>query len=306
MKIKNNKILIIVLSVVVGILALGGIVTAFILNYNVFSPEKVEILDDGHNIYISTTANDNYKAYRFKFVDSQNNEIIVDSENNIMSLSELIEEGVKIGETYMVSTCYLSDNDGNNSQYSKEISWDVYTYLDSPILNYDEEKGSLSWSQVDNADYYKVFYNNENDIISYQTTEFTLDLQTINGGQREFYVVAYSNNKSYKQSNKSNAQQIKVIHKLKEFSKITFDSQSKILSIYGEEELEKFYVYIDGSSYEIIDFDVEYVTQTNQYIFTVDISLIYNDSSNIGASPMSIDEYNIFDGNITYVDLETE
>lgn len=306
MKIKNNKILIIVLSVVVGILALGGIVTAFILNYNVFSPEKVEILDDGHNIYISTTANDNYKAYRFKFVDSQNNEIIVDSENNIMSLSELIEEGVKIGETYIVSTCYLSDNDGNNSQYSKEISWDVYTYLDSPILNYDEEKGSLSWSQVDNADYYKVFYNNENDIISYQTTEFTLDLQTINGGQREFYVVAYSNNKSYKQSNKSNVQQIKVIHKLKEFSKITFDNQSKILSIYGEEELEKFYVYIDGSSYEIIDFDVEYVTQTDQYIFTVDISLIYNNSSNIGASPMSIDEYNIFDGNITYVDLETE
>lgn len=306
MKIKNNKILIIVLSVVVGILALGGIVTAFILNYNVFSPEKVEILDDGHNIYISTTANDNYKAYRFKFVDSQNNEIIVDSENNIMSLSELIEEGVKIGETYIVSTCYLSDNDGNNSQYSKEISWDVYTYLDSPILNYDEEKGSLSWSQVDNADYYKVFYNNENDIISYQTTEFTLDLQTINGGQREFYVVAYSNNKSYKQSNKSNVQQIKVIHKLKEFSKITFDNQSKILSIYGEEELEKFYVYIDGSSYEIIDFDVEYVTQTDQYIFTVDISLIHNNSSNIGASPMSIDEYNIFDGNITYVDLETE
>lgn len=306
MKKINNKVLIIVLSVVVGVLALGGIVTAFILNYNVFSPEKVEIIDDGSSVYLTTTANDNYKSYRFKFVDEENNEIIIDSESNILTLPELQNNGIEIGKTYKISTCYISDNDGNNSQFSQEISWKVYTYLSAPVVTYNTEYNHLSWEEIVNADYYKVFYNSGSDYVYYQTTETSVDLQLISGGNREFYVVAYSNNDSYRQSSKSNVLEMEVVHNYKDFLKVTIDKETKTLKIYGEELLQKIAVYIEGVSYEVIDFKFEYDEQLNQYIYYVDISLIYSDTENIGASPMTIDKYNVFAGNVTYLTDEAE
>ena len=120
---KRSKIFIIILSVILAIIAAGAIAISFMLNYNTFSPDKPVVLDDGQNIYISTTMNDNYKGYRFKFIDENDKEIIIDSKNNQISVNELLEKQIVLGKTYKVSICYLAENVGNNSEYSNAISW---------------------------------------------------------------------------------------------------------------------------------------------------------------------------------------
>ena len=47
MKEKNIKIIIIILFSIAGLLTIGGILTAFLLNYNQYKPAQVQILDDG-------------------------------------------------------------------------------------------------------------------------------------------------------------------------------------------------------------------------------------------------------------------
>ena len=295
----KNKIIIIVLSALVAITFLVGIVTAFVYNYNQFSPKTVKILDDGKNIYISTTLNDNYSKYRFKFVDEEKNEIVVDSENNVLNLPQLLEKGIKVGKTYKVSTCYLSQNEGNNSSFSEQIEWEVYSYLKPVVLNYDEVD-TISWDKVDNADFYRVFYNTKNNTSYIETTETSIDLQKIEGGQRSFYCVAYSNDEHYKTSQKSNVKDIKVIYRLKDFVEVSYNSGTSIVSVVGVDKLDKFLIYIGETSYEVIDFEVSYNEELKQYTYTKDISSIYN-GGKIGAAPIDIDEYNKFLGSITYV-----
>lgn len=305
---KSNRTLYIILATVVGLLILCGAIIAFVLNYNQSAPDKVSIVDDGKAVYVQAEMNDNYRLYSFKFVNSQDGEILIESENNTLTIEDLLENGIEIGKTYEVSVCYLAQNEGNNSQYSQPITWTVYTFLDAPIISYDAEEEFLSWQAVENAQYYLVYYNGLTDPI--QTENTYLDLQTIVGGEREFYVQAISgeevesDKKSYKDSPFSNKLNISVVHKFLDFTSVSFNEATKEITITGSEDLDSFYIYLNDTPYECIDF---IKTESDGiYTYLVDISILssYNEGDTIGASPRTIDEYNIFEGQITYASQE--
>ena len=305
---KSNKTLYIILTAVVGLLILCGAIIAFVLNYNQSAPDKVSIVDDGKAVYVQAQMNDNYRLYSFKFTNEQDGEIIIESENNTLTIDDLLENGIEIGKTYEVSVCYLAQNEGNNSQYSEPITWQVYTFLDAPIISYNADEELLAWQAVENAQYYLVYYNGLTDPI--QTENTYLDLQTIVGGEREFYVQAISgeevesDKKSYKDSPFSNKLNITVVHKFLDFTSVSFDEATKEITITGSEDLDSFYIYLSDTPYECIDFEKTYSDGVYTYKVNINILSSYNEGDAIGASPRTIDEYNIFEGQITYTSQE--
>ena len=305
---KSNRTLYIILATVVGLLILCGAIIAFVLNYNQSAPDKVSIVDDGKAVYVQAEMNDNYRLYSLKFVYSQDGEILIESENNTLTIEDLLENGIEIGKTYEVSVCYLAQNEGNNSQYSQPITWTVYTFLDAPIISYDAEEEFLSWQAVENAQYQLVYYNGLTDPI--QTENTYLDLQTIFGGERVFYVQAISgeevesDKKSYKDSPFSNKLNISVVHKFLDFTSVSFDEETKEITITGSEDLDSFYIYLNDTPYECIDFEKTYSDGVYTYKVNINILSSYSEGDSIGASPRTIDEYNIFEGQITYASQE--
>ena len=295
-KVRDKKrVLYWVVWVIVAAIILGGIITTFILNYNTSAPKQIKIYDDGENIYITADMNDNYLQYRFKFVGEDEEEIIIDSDDNTLTVSELLLEGIVLGKSYDISVCYLSENVGNNSQYSKSITWTAYTYLSSPQISYDEENDCINWQGIENADYYIVYISGLDYI---KTNETNIELQLLAGGNRTFYVVAYSNIDYYKNSLPSNQLNIKVIHEFLPFENVLLDEEEKSLTLVGSELLTSINVYLNDAKYECVEFTTNFAQ--GKYTYTIDLSLYYVEGMTVGASPSTQDEYNIYNGEITY------
>lgn len=293
---KNKKnILYVILWVIVGAIILGGVVTAFILNYNTSAPTKIAILDDGHDIYVHADMNDNYHTYRFKFVNGED-EIIIDSDSNTLFVGDLLSQGIVLGQTYQISVCYLSENEGNNSEYSQPTEWTVNTYLSAPLLVYDDED-LITWEEVANADYYMVYIN---ELAPIRTEDCSIDLQSLSGGERSFVVKAYSDIDYYKDSPLSNELSVTVVHRLLPFESVNFDEETKVLTLLGSEELAKIDVYLGEEVYECIEFSKSEVD--GQYTYEIDLSLIYLGGMTVGACPSNEDEYNVYEGEVVYAE----
>ena len=117
---KKQKILVICISVLFSILAVGGITMAFLLGYNNFQPPKPAILQTDEEIFISMQANDNFKSYRFIF-QSEDEEIVVDSAVNVISSNDFLLNGGKLGKQFSISCQYIAENEKNNSKYCTHL-----------------------------------------------------------------------------------------------------------------------------------------------------------------------------------------
>lgn len=293
----KKKVLIITLSVVIALLAIAGIITAFVLNYNVSAPKGLRVLDDGSNVYITVDMNDNYPLYRFTFTSGEE-EIVIESEQNTLSIEELEEQGITLGRSYEVTVRYLGENDGSNSEESEPITFTAYKYLDKPVISYDETEDIITWQAVENAEYFMVYYNGANSG-GERVDDTFLDMQTLEGGNRSFYVVAVSTNANYRNSAPSNVLAVKVVHRYLPFTSVSFDRETKLVTITGSERLEKLNIYLDGTRYECENFDVS--EDEGVYTYSVDISLFYQENMSIGVSPVANGEFNVYDGEILYV-----
>ena len=292
---KRSKIIYILLSVLLALLAIGGVTAAFLLNYNTFAPDALAVLDDGQNIFISTTMNDNYKGYRFKFVDETEKTILIDSEKNQISVAEMLENKIELGKSYKVSVCYLAENVGNNSQYSKTITWKCQKYLEMPVAYYDEIYSQISWNEVENADFYRIYVNGEEEY--FQTNDTFYNLKELKGGDKTIDIVAYSDDTKYLTS-KSYSLQIHFVKYLESFTSIEFDEITNIITAKASLKYDKVKIYLNETSYEANLFEI--VKNGNEYVYSIDITTIYNGEKEIGISPCTIDEFNIFNGEVTY------
>ena len=71
-----------------------GIVIAFLYNYDNTAPSAVESFDDGQNVMLKVSQNENYAGYRFRFV-LNDEEIIFDSQTNVIYASDV--DGLVLG-----------------------------------------------------------------------------------------------------------------------------------------------------------------------------------------------------------------
>ncbi len=307
---KNAKTILIILAL--AVIAIVGLTTAFLVNYNTYSPDKPVVLDDGSNVYISTSLNDNYAGYRFKF-EGEEGEILVDSKENVISSLLAVEKGVKLGEKYQVSTCYVSQNEGNNSQYSEKIDWTCEAYLQKTTVAYDAEECKLVWQAVQNADYYRVFFNDKKGEGYLQTTQTELSLKEFEGGEMVAYVISFSNDKNYKTSAKSNMLEFEHKHFFTQFSTISFDKETFILTAKNAELLEKLEITLFDADYDAennpnaktvypnVKFEV--TKEGDVYVYQIDIITIYGGQTMLGINPASIDAYNLYTGTTTILDI---
>ncbi len=290
---RSKKIILIIIAIVLGAVAIGGLTVAFIFNYNAFSPDKPVVVDDGKTITITTTLNDNYDGYRFVLKRGKE-ELIIDSEKNYLTSTEIVEKGGEIGKTYKVSVCYLSTNVGNNSELSDELEWMCSVYLATPSVTVEGD--SLTWQAVENANSYRVYYGEK----YIDVEETSLNLQKLGGGEKTISVVANSNKAGYKSSAASKQLEVQIVYNLEPFIEIEFDKTECIITATCTRKYDKVIVAIGSMLYEVDDFSV--TNDNNIYTYKINIKAKYVDDEKIGIKPADIDEYNIYSGEILYVE----
>ena len=96
----KKKLLSIIFGAIAGVLAIISIALAFSLNYDQILPQKVQIIDDGQQIFFKSDFNENYHGYRFKFKSSSKT-LTFDSKNNVLPLNGIASQ-LSIGENYQI------------------------------------------------------------------------------------------------------------------------------------------------------------------------------------------------------------
>jgi len=284
---KKGKITLISLCALAGILLCVGLITGFIINRNLAEAPVVEILDDGGNVFVMTKANESYRGYRFKFTGG-GQAFNIDSETNILNLSN--EERVKVGENYNISVCYLGEMEGNNSQYSKEITWHSYSYLSTPLIILEDNL--ISWQEVKGADYYEVYTGNKVTIADTNKISF----QNLATGNHDIFVVAYSNNQNLRHSQPSNIlRETRITHVLSKVSELELNNH--VLSFNSIDVLNYVNVFINGIKREV---KVEGIKDGEKYRYRADISAIYESGATIGVAPTA-DDFNFYNDEIVYL-----
>lgn len=289
---KSKKIVISVFSALaaVALVVTGGIL--IVINFNVSSAPTVDIFDNGTSVSLSTQASTQYKGYRFRFQTAQNT-FYIDSEVNNISLTD--NDKIIPGTAYTISVCYLGEIEGSNSGYSQSVQWTAYDYLSVPVLTLDEEEDKLTWSAIENATYYNVYYG-ENFL---RVTINEISLQELPAGKHGVFVVAGGGN-GYRNSSASNTVEVKAKIKVSPFTSIRFDRDQLQVTLTGTENLTEFNVYIDEKAYKVTEFNKETLI-TGEYKYTFNIYGIYSNNSRIGAAPI-IDADHILDGEILYLE----
>lgn len=296
---KNKRVLILVFSLLF-VLAIGGIAVAFSLNYNTFMPAAPYILDDGNSVLITTSLNENYKGYSFKF-QSLNNEVVIKSKNNVLTEEDLVESDLIVGTTYKVSVRYVGETENDGTDYGGSVNWMYSVSLKSPVVTLNSAARTIDWQPVEHADYYIVHYKNGHTYQTHTTITQSYDYSAWTGGAKEVYVTAHSYANGYKTS--SNSQIISFVHKqsLKEIKaqNISFNPSTCYLTVKAEEELQYLKIHINANEYIA---KLPKVDKSNGY-YTYNINIVtkYEDGAEIGVEPYPADEYYSFDGNTTYL-----
>ena len=286
---KSAKVVYITLAVLFALLLIGGLVLAFLLNYNLYCPEYIKIIDDGKNIYLTTSSNENYRLYRFIFTDESGNEIVIDSENNTLQSDKFFESGVELGKTYKIQSQYISENAGNNSAKSEIITWTAFSYLGQTQGIYDSENQTLSWQEVENASGYNLILQGVYNSYTIFVEENEFDFNGILGDSYQARIFPVSNSNAYQSPIKVDSFAFIYNKTLSDFTELSFDSENKILECQNVDLISSATVSVNGTSYSTSNFEVK--EENGVYIYSISLS-IFNDFSRIGIRAEGTNQFN--------------
>ncbi len=286
---KSAKVVYITLAVLFALLLIGGLVLAFLLNYNLYCPEYIKIIDDGKNIYLTTSSNENYRSYRFIFTDESGKEIVIDSENNTLQSDKFFESGVERGKTYKIQSQYISENTGNNSAKSESITWTAFSYLGQTQGIYDSENQILSWQKVENASGYNLILQGVYNSYTLFVEENEFDFNGILGDSYQARIFPVSNSNAYQSPIEVDSFAFIYNKTLSDFTELSFDSENKILECQNVDLISSATVSVNGTSYSTSNFEVE--EENGVYIYSISLS-IFNDFSIIGIRAEGTNQFN--------------
>lgn len=286
---KSAKVVYITLAVLFALLLIGGLVLAFMLNYNLYCPEYVKIIDDGKNIYLTTSSNENYRLYRFIFTDESGNEIVIDSENNTLQSDKFFESGVERGKTYKIQSQYISENAGNNSAKSESITWTAFSYLGQTQGIYDSERQILSWQDVENASGYNLVLQGTYNSYTIFVEENEFDFNGVLGDSYQAQIFPISNSNAYQSPIEVDSFTFIYNKTLSDFTDLSFDRENKILECQNVDLISNVSVSVNGTSYSTSNFEVE--EENGVYIYSISLS-IFNDFSRIGIRAEGTNQFN--------------
>lgn len=286
---KSTKVVYITLAVLFALLLIGGLVLAFMLNYNLYCPEYVKIIDDGKNIYLTTSSNENYRLYRFIFTDESGKEIVIDSENNTLQSDKFFESGVELGKTYKIQSQYISENAGNNSAKSESITWTAFSYLGQTQGMYDSERQILSWQDVENASGYNLVLQGTYNSYTIFVEENEFDFNGVLGDSYQAQIFPISNSNAYQSPIEVDSFTFIYNKTLSDFTDLSFDRENKILECQNVDLISSVSVSVNGTSYSTSIFEVE--EENGVYFYSISLS-IFNDFSRIGIRAEGTNQFN--------------
>ncbi|MBE7073657.1 MAG: hypothetical protein E7379_00995 [Clostridiales bacterium] len=294
---KNKKRIIAMVFLLLGMLAIDGIACVFMLNYNTFLPSAPIILDDGKSILITTSINENYLGYRFRFMSTDEEDVLIESAANTLTDAQLEESGLILGKTYRVSVCYMGETEAAGTGYGESVSWVYSKVLDKPEISIDEINQVISWTEVENADYYVVHYKNGSSFVSQKYYSLSFDYSSWVGGDKEFYVVAHSNNSAYRCSQVSEKLKFQHKYRMLQVSSATFNSSNFYLSVVLQEQISYIEVDINGKSYvvKLPEYKYNYTSHLYQYE-GINLKTVYKEGATIKVKPYPSNDHMSYKG----------
>ena len=299
-KVKDRKKIIKILSFVfLGIIAIAGIISAFVLNYNVFAPTAPYVIDDGSNIFFATKINENYHGYRFKISASGEEDRYIESKVNTISSQQMELQGMAVGKEYDVSVCYLGETEGSNSPYSPTSKLKLQQYIERPELTIGAGQ-YIQWQPVDKAQKYYVYIKDGGAYSFVMTYETSFNFANLAGGEKEFYVIAESSKVGYKNSPQSTVLKVDHIYHMRPLSNLQLNNQSLILSFKAEEKISYAKLYIGEKDYIVKLSSPTVAGGKFSYSFNI-ASTNYKEGMIVGVAPYSEDPLSVYAGDILYL-----
>lgn len=293
---KDRKWIKILLAVLLGTITVVSVVLMCVFNLKGSSPDEVKInVENGHVTFSTTQVTKGY-GYTFKFKDG-GSEYYIKSDQNLLEYNEdVINIGVEVGKTYMVSVAVNGELEGGKSFYSKEVEWKAVKYLDAPKVKIENEK--LVWDKVANAEFYEICYSHKDGMLKVRTTETNYALEKLTGGISEIFVFAGSSNENYLTSVSSNKlKEVTIVHEILPIITMNFTKSTATLTITVQDLFNCFKLFLGDKTYTITQFEV------SGRRITCNIDYIYNGETKIGVSPLPNDSYNKYTGKVTFIDV---
>ena len=281
----KKKVLLAVILSIVGACVVAAAVILCLLFIKPKAPDPLEIkAENGSVVFYAQQQSAN--GYTFKFRSGEK-EIKVESDLDFLEIDDSVfEKGIVAGEKYKVSVCANEKVEGGSTDYSQEIEWVASKFLKAPQLSKEGDK--ILWTEVDGADFYQVYYTPDAAIKTYATFNTELNLEVLQGGVADIFVVAYSNKDYLYESAASNTlKNVTIVHEFPAIIQARLNS-SNILTIYVEESLTEIELFIGSSKtnyskYNLVDIKCE--KSGDAYKMTVDISHLYANQNVVGIKP---------------------
>jgi len=294
--------------VIASMLIVLGVVFLFVVNFNDNVPEAVTIFTSDDKTYIQSSLNDNTYGYIFRF-KSQDNEIDIDTNRNILCVDALLDEDkIVLGTEYNISVQYKNEYENGYSDFSKGVNYVASKFLVAPVIAVEE--GKITWESVEYADYYEVTYSAGNNMLTVTTVDLYLNFDKLVGGEHNFYVVAKSIEDCYLDSAKSNVVIAETYHVISRFVSATFNTQTKILTIIGKEDIDKIEVWIGSEDLNLKQYNFIFGSQklfkkamlsNQQYRFEIDLKFNYTSSVSMIKTKPHVEGYDVYNEGFTNV-----
>ncbi len=206
---KNSKKMFLIFSIcIVGILLLlsfGIWLGIYIKNGKTLqlpSEAELEIVQINDKTFLLFDEIEGANKYIFK-ISTENESVEIVSEKNIVDVSTYFNQT----KNFSVSVCVQGKDERSKSKYSEELNFKSIVKLESPHIVYNETENKVFFENVENANYYSVYYI-KNDVVNIfeiidTNSNVNFDCNFENGDYYVF-VVAKSNSDFFSSSEPSN------------------------------------------------------------------------------------------------------
>ena len=295
----KKKLMIILLVSLISCILVAGIVLVCVLNLKKESPDKIEIkAENGVITFVTNQTSEEGFVFRIR---NNKTDVKINSKFDFLEVdNNVLAKGIEIGQNYRVSVCYSNENGGEASGYSEEVDWTASKFLKAPVVSLASEK--IVWSSVESADYYKVFYNPNGSLLSYEVRENELKLEKLFGGVSDVYIVACSNkNYLYNSKNSNIIKSVIIVHEREELVDLSVNSNKELI-VNMKENLDSLILCLGSSEtnyqqYNLVNLEPQKVG--DYYRVVVDISYLYANQTKIGVKP-GVDSYNKYSGEVLW------
>lgn len=160
----------------------------------------------------------------------------------------------------------------------------------------------VTWQRNSEADYYIIYLDGEQYNFSFNLDkeDTTFDFANLPGDNYQITLSAFSYNDYYIASPDAEPICYEYYREFQPFEEVKYDTFSKKLICTGSEELSLLNVSVNGTVYEYKNFTMS--QDEDKFIYEIDLRL-FVDILSVGASPISIDKYNMYDGEIIFAEI---